>query len=215
MVQEDFMNSTQDILSEEIVLFGEAGSWVASIVASIPSSLWDGPGLGEWSLRSLVGHTSRALLTVENYLTMPASELIIESPESYYEAVAQLPKADPSAVLLRGVEAGKALGDDPSFTFNEITKRVVADVKKQRDVLLETIVGGIKLSDYLPTRTFELIVHGLDIARAVGLETPPPANSLQRSLDLAVALTAHAGDASTLLLALTGRDPLPTSYSVI
>ena len=30
----------------------------------------------------------------------------------------------------------------------------------------------MRLSDYLPTRTFELVVHGLDIARAAQLPEP-------------------------------------------
>ena len=37
------------------------------------------PGLGEWDVRSLVGHTSRALLTVETYLASPAEVVKVGS----------------------------------------------------------------------------------------------------------------------------------------
>ncbi len=47
-----------------------AASFVAQ-VAAIPASDLTGPGLGDWDLRALVGHTSRSLVTVETYLESP------------------------------------------------------------------------------------------------------------------------------------------------
>ena len=35
---------------------------------------------------------------------------------------------------------------------------------------LTTIAGGMPLEEYLRTRTFELVVHGLDIQRACGVD---------------------------------------------
>jgi hypothetical protein len=40
-----------------------------------------------------------------------------------------------------------------------------------RDALIHTIGGGMRLRHYLPTRTFELVVHRLDITAATGLQT--------------------------------------------
>ena len=38
---------------------------------------WERPGLGEWDIRALVGHTSRSLLTVEIYLARrPAAKAV-------------------------------------------------------------------------------------------------------------------------------------------
>ena len=45
-------------------IFLDAAATVADLVARIPGGAWDGPGLGVWDLRALVGHTSRSLVTV-------------------------------------------------------------------------------------------------------------------------------------------------------
>jgi len=54
--------------------FADAAGWFVR-TAAIVGDRWDRPGLGEWDVRSLVGHTSRALLTVETYLARPARPL--------------------------------------------------------------------------------------------------------------------------------------------
>ena len=68
---------------EQADLFGQAahgGGAVADLVDTIPPERWDGPGLGEWDLRALVGHTSRSLLTVEAYLQRPAEQEDLAPP---------------------------------------------------------------------------------------------------------------------------------------
>jgi len=39
--------------------FAEAARAYADLVAGITPEQWTAPGLGEWDLRALVGHTSR------------------------------------------------------------------------------------------------------------------------------------------------------------
>jgi hypothetical protein len=51
---------------------------------------WDAPGLGEWDVRALVGHTSRAMLTVEAYLAKPAEQVDMLSAPLYYRATRSL-----------------------------------------------------------------------------------------------------------------------------
>ena len=82
--------------------------------------------------------------------------------------------------------------------------------------LIEVIGGlGIRLHTYLPTRTFELAVHGLDIARATGLSFDVPDDVLDEAMVLAARIGVATGDGETLLLALTGRAALPASFSVV
>ncbi len=69
--------------------------------------------------------------------------------------------------------------------------------------------------DYLPTRTLELIVHTLDLARAVELRARPPAQPLSTTLALLANLALLQGEGPDVALALTGRGPLPPGFSVM
>ncbi len=66
--------------------FAEAARHFADQVHSIAADAWDGPGLGEWDLRALVGHTSRSLVTVESYIAQPADAEEVATPAQYYAA---------------------------------------------------------------------------------------------------------------------------------
>lgn len=202
-------------LSAEISLFADASAWSAQIVNSVPDNAWETLGLGDWNMRALVGHTSRAMLTVEQYLATTASQESLRSAESYYQRVSELPGADGDAVLQRGIEAGWALGASPGAGFAAIAERVPGLLAGEADRLISTIAGEMMLSNYLPTRTFELIVHGLDIARAAGLHADPPRLGLARALELSTNLLLDSGDGVSVLMALTGRGTLPAGFSVL
>jgi hypothetical protein len=81
--------------------------------------------------------------------------------------------------------------------------------------LLTTIAGGMRLGDYLPTRTFELAVHTADLTRALGLPPDVPATAAAHALRLVADLAVADGLAGPLLLAATGRSGLPPGYSVL
>ena len=70
-----------------IAPFASAARTFARQVADIADDQWDGPGLVEWDLRSLVGHTSRSLITVSTYLQTTAEREDIATPEEYYVRV--------------------------------------------------------------------------------------------------------------------------------
>ena len=197
--------------------FASAARSFAGLVREIPAEAWDGPGLGEWDLRSLVGHASRSLITVSTYLQTTAEREDITTPEEYYARVN--PSAlgmDPADVAERGRQAGRDLGEDPAATVDALVSRVLGELATAGNPLVEVIGGlGMRLHTYLPTRTFELAVHGLDIAGAVGIPHSLPTDVLDEALDLATRTAAATGDGETVLLALTGRKALPPSFSVV
>jgi hypothetical protein len=82
---------------------------------------------------------------------------------------------------------------------------------------LITVIGGvgIRLSSYLPTRTFEMAVHGLDIARATGVDFSMPEDVLVEAAVLATRVGVALGQGQTVLSALTGRTALPAAFSVV
>jgi uncharacterized protein (TIGR03083 family) len=195
------------------VAFDAAAEWFVR-TAALVGTRWDEPGLGEWDVRALVGHTSRSLLTVEEYLARPAAAVEVASAADYYRAIRG--RTSGAAVAQRGRDAGAALGDDPAAGVAEIAARVLPIVAAGTgDELPTTIAGGMRLADYLPTRTFELAVHTCDLATALGLPLDVPPAAAAEALGVVADLAAGDGSAGTLLLALTGRTGLPPAFSVL
>lgn len=191
----------------------EAAHAYADLVARIRPDQWAGLGLGEWDLRALVGHTSRSLVTVETYLGQSAETEQLAGPAAYVAAVSTV---DPATVADRGRAAGAALGAEPVRFVRDLVDRVLPLVAGVDDPLVSTALGGMRLRQYLPTRTFELVVHGLDIARAAGLSAPAYSEPLLTEvLELTAAAAVLNGQGRELLLALTGRDPLRPRFSVV
>ena len=194
--------------------FAEAARTFVGLVRALPNDRWDGPGLGEWDLRSLVGHTSRSLVTVETYLGQPVDTEEVPTAAAYYVAIADL---DNAAVADRGRQAGQALGENPAEFVEALAQRVLAQVETAGNPLIHTAAGGMRLENYLSTRTFELVVHSLDVAAAVPAVEPPEFSDQLLSEVARVAATAAVlrGAGVELVLALTGRAPLSHDFSVV
>ena len=196
--------------------FALAADAFADQVARIDAAAWNGPGLGDWDLRALVGHASRSLVTVLTYLPRTTGTAAVTSVAQYYEAAVTMMAADPAAVTERGRQAGAALGGDPVTAVHDLVDQCRAALDETHDdPVIQTIVGGMRLERYLVTRVFELVVHGLDIGAATGQPYTPPAAALTDALRLAVDVALLRGDGPDLLLALTGRQTLPAGFSVV
>jgi uncharacterized protein (TIGR03083 family) len=219
-----------------VSVFASAAEAFAELVRQIPDSAWSGPGLGEWDLRALVGHTSRSLITVSTYLKAPCDRQDIDSPAQYYAMIRQIAATMGTAdIVERGRQAGRDLGPDPAATVASLVAQVRSDVAgvangpaphtsslgasspgDANDPLITVIGGlGIQLRHYLPTRTFELAVHGRDIARAAHIEFRLPEDVLDEATTLAARIAVAIGDGDAVLMALTGRGELPPSFSVV
>jgi uncharacterized protein (TIGR03083 family) len=193
--------------------FADAAEWFVATSALV-AARWDQPGLGEWDIRALVGHTSRSLLTVETYLARPATTVEIDSAVGYLRAARTA--ATGTAVAQRGRDAGTALGADPAAAVAEIAARVVPLVEAHDGTeVLTTIAGGMRLADYLPTRTFELVVHTADLATALRMPLDVPATAAVQALRLLTEMAVTEGLAGPLLRAATGRGGLPARFSVL
>jgi len=192
-----------------------AAELFVNTVEQVGATQWEQPGLGIWTVRDLVGHASRALLTVELYLAKPAAQREVMRPVDYYLR-ARAGLADPGSVAARGREAGMALGPDPIAAVQDIAARVLAQVQTVSDeVLVSTPVGGMRLLDYLPSRIFELAVHTLDIAAALPVSVILPESVATVALHLLADLALQPNKAAALLLAATGRRALPAGFSVL
>jgi uncharacterized protein (TIGR03083 family) len=193
--------------------FVEATRWYQEVLAQV-GDRWSDPGLGEWDVRALAGHTSRSLLTVETYLGQPADAVDVASSVDYYAATRQI--AAGPAVAQRGRDAGQALGEDPVAAVAQIASRVLPLVAGLGGTeLLTTVAGGMRITNYLPTRVFELVVHSADLAVALGIPAEPPPGPAALALGLVSDLAIAGGHASTVLLATTGRTGLPTAFTLL
>ena len=193
--------------------FKDAAHWFVGVTALV-GDRWDLPCLGEWDVRALVGHTSRSLLTVEMCLARPAAAVDIPSAADYYRATRAV--AASPAVTDRGRQAGAALGPEPAVAVAEIATRVLPLLDgRDGTELVTTIAGGMRLAEYLPTRTFELTVHTADLATALEVAPELPETAGAQALHLVTNLAVGDGLAGLLLLAATGRRGLPSGFSVL
>jgi hypothetical protein len=78
--------------------FRDASRFLVETVRHVPHASWDGPGLGDWTLRELVAHATRGHTTVADYLLHPQEP---EQPGSDYFT--------DQAIAARGREAVLAL----------------------------------------------------------------------------------------------------------
>jgi uncharacterized protein (TIGR03083 family) len=199
--------------------FGIASESFIGLVERIDPEQWGDPGLGVWTVRDLVGHTSRAMLTVETYLAAPpAAVMTIPDAETYYsEFIGKF--TDDDAIAARGVEAGAKLGNDPIGLLTALAVRAsaaAAAAPPERLVAVGSIGGvGIPLEQYLRTRVFELVVHGFDIARATGLDHGYPDSIVGETAVLAASVAVRKGHGEVFLSAMTGRGALPVGFSIL
>jgi uncharacterized protein (TIGR03083 family) len=152
--------------------FRSAAVSFADLVARVPADRWENPGLGDWTLRQLAGHaTNSGLRPVPTVLATPSDEITRASSEDYWLlARAVMPDVPPVARDSSGDDS-PALEDDPAGVVGDLVGLATQALGRVEDNdLVETPAGGMRVRDWIPTRTFELVVHGLDIAAAAGVE---------------------------------------------
>ncbi len=197
----------------------------ADLVERVPEEAWGRRCLGVWSLREVTAHASTAalssVLSVLKVLAQQAtSGKTITSPEGYY-ALAKTVDPDVYRAAVQAATEGArsdatALGDQPAKAVRRLVEQVDAALATiSDDPVVESAAGGMRLYAWLPTRTFELAVHSLDIATSAAISADLPETVLADATALAARIAAASGDATTVLRALTGRGPLPDCFSVV
>lgn len=199
--------------------FKMAALELCTLVDRVPPERLDGPGLGEWSLRELIGHASRAISTVTDYLATPEPAARTVATASEYLEVVLRRQGDDEAIALRGKAAAQQLGDDLPTSVAQLAAAAIAaleavDPERRIAVGAAPAAGSgadagvsMPLREYLRTRVFELTVHGIDIADAAGLEWTPPTAHLIDALHLAAVNASARHRGVEALRILTGRRP--------
>lgn len=225
------MSETRTDWSDTLFAFDAAARWFVAVTRSIADraaanpAVWTETGLGEWTVRDLVGHTSRALSTIETYLDLAADEdaagvaadIAVSSPAAYYERA--LAAGSPAVIAQRGRETAASLGTQPALAVAALADRVLARVATlDGSEPADTPAGRIRIIDYLPSRIVELTVHTSDLLQCQGIpaaEQTLPEPAAVVSLHVLADLAAQKGVAAPLLRAATGRAPLPAGFTVL
>lgn len=193
----------------------------ADLVARVPAGRWDSPGLGDWTLRELAGHTaSSALRQVAGVLATRAPMVEVATAEGYFAYGRGVPAPVLEAAVAASGDDARAtaaeLGDDPAALVGQMAARAThALAAAADDDIVATPAGGMRVRDWLPTRTFELVVHGMDTAAAAGVPHNLPLEAVADATTLATRLAVALGEGDALLRALTGRAELPPKFTVL
>jgi hypothetical protein len=188
--------------SPAAIQYAAASDFFVEVVGAVPATRYAEPWSDDWRILDLIGHGNRAHTLVVEYLEHPMETM----PPGYLE---------PSAIAERGRQAVAALGDDPAATVWDCAQRTRATIAEVRDdAVVGTPFGTMPLCDYLPSRCAELVLHGLDLARAVGIDMTPDDHALRGCLGFIVDRAVTRGDGSLVARALSGRAALPPGFSV-
>ena len=207
--------SSRSPFSEKIrEAYLESAEFFAQLVDGVDVDGWEEHALGQWTLRDLAGHTYRSISTVVGYSEKPAPKVDVESSTQWILNVRQ--NANPDRVAELGRSAGLEIMDNPTMMVRGFLNMARDKVNElDDDFILATPQGGMRLIDYLQLRIMELVIHGSDFARALGVEAEPPANGVQVALQVLTGVAVAEGRGPDLANALTGRTALPIGYNLL
>ena len=177
----------------------------------MPAGGWDEPGLGEWTVRELTAHALRAFLTLQRLCDTTRRRTAARERDGVLPRRVAVREDVHAGVLQRGREAGAQLVD-PEATARRTAEQALGRLAATPDEHVgETFAGPMRLADYLPTRVVELGIHTLDLQRGDGQPMALPASAAA----VVLGTLAELADVPTLLMAMTGRQPLPDGFNVL
>ena len=184
--------------------FLAASEFFVGLVAATPQGCYDHPGLGHWSVLELIAHGNRAHTTIVDYVERPIDPGDV--PADYFSD---------HSIRERARLSMAALQPDPVAAVATAASRARELVTaSDLSTPVGSPVGTMTLGQYLPSRTAELVIHALDLARAAEVETSAPDQSVIATLEFLVGLAAKQGHAETLIAAATGRGRLPNDFNL-
>lgn len=192
--------------------FQESVRQFVEVVEQVPEDAWERAGLGSWNVRELVAHVVRIVDRTAAYAGVPGT-VDTESAATYYVHAMSRPGVN-EAIAERARASVGLLGDDPARAARTIGERTLAVVGTlDDDAPVVTPFGTLRFADYLPTRILEIVLHTLDVARAAAISVVPARSALTVTLSLLAEIAVEHGGGVAVVLALSGRQPLPDGYS--
>lgn len=190
--------------AETLPAFRESAHWWRSLVGGIDDHQWDLMAVGEWTVRELVAHGARAFKTVSEYVEGDTKDPTrIDTAAEYFRIV--LAEQTPHIhIANRARKEAREETDWVSATDRAWNAAEFVVSKVPGDTDMHLFVGDMALDQYLATRIVELVVHGTDLAEAIGIPSPPPRAGSRVAIEVLLDLST-ADDAGSILRLLTGR----------
>lgn len=188
-----------------------------ALIEQVPPDAAERPGLGNWNLAELTAHTIRAWTTLTQYLESPEPAGQAPMSAAEYLATGMTTPGIHEGVEQRAREDAAELGGSSAAAAREAAAAALEALEEAPDNrLVMSRLGPLTLREFVRTRTLELVVHGLDLARALGVEPPKEVrDAAVPAITLLAQAAAERGMATELLEAAAGRRELPGDYNLM
>ena len=155
---------------------------------------WNSPvGDSAWSLRTVVGHCSRALRTPVTYLERGKGlEPTLSHPFDYF-GVLSSDYSVLTAILERAKKAAEDLGADPAECVRQLAVEVIDAVAEAPDQApVSTAAGVMTLCSYLPSRVMVLTIDTGALANTFGTDLRVGEDAARIAFLMSVGVVAEA-----------------------
>jgi len=161
-----------------------------------------------WTLRTVVGHTSRALRTPGRYLETGAGrDIDTVHPFDYFRGMTS-DYSKVEAIVRRAEQSGADLGNDLAASVSDLASSAIASVGAAADdAPVATPSGVMSLLSYLPSRIFVLTTDTADLASTFGLDHEACEACANLALMMSVGIAVEAADAVDALTVLVSSTP--------
>ena len=154
----------------ELAAFTDECAAVDQMLAGVPDDAWERPALGEWNLAALTAHLVRAATRITEYLPLPVEGEPEVDRVGYWRYDTE---GQASAIAKRAIDEAAAVdARELPGRFAAGWRATAAAVNDHGpDQVLHTIMGPMRLDEYLATRVVEITIHHIDVR--VALDLPP------------------------------------------
>lgn len=133
---------------------------------------WQRPGLGEWTLHQLAVHLTRGAGRLAVYLDQPVDGPPVKDRMSYFQYDPE--KIAPGVAARAAQEATELQPADVANTFAAAWRAgVQAAEAGAAGQTMATPFGTMYVAEYVATRVLEMVVHHMDVRRALDLAPDP------------------------------------------
>ncbi|MBT0773367.1 maleylpyruvate isomerase N-terminal domain-containing protein [Kineosporia sp. J2-2] len=157
-------------VDDVVRVFGQETRAMAAALAALPVRGWDAPTRCDpWTVRELVGHVVTVIGRVPGMVAAPGAVTADTTAVTYYRADERFsPRANQERV--RTASARASVPGAGNGELERVSAEVVRACAAQPAgrVVLTRHGDAMLLSEFMVTRVFEVAVHGLDVADAVG-----------------------------------------------